>query len=140
MTREIEPRRLFWVGPATIAASVATVVVVQQLSLLVLGDLSKFSGNILHSNEPAFVTAFLVGWAVLIFPIVADAASNPLRTFRRLAFGVLVVSCIPNLIAGLGGASIDRGMLALMLMHIVAWAVSTTMLTRLTIKTTAAAP
>jgi Fe2+ transport system protein B len=72
---------------------------------------------------------------VLIFPIVVDAARNPLRTFRRLAFGVMLVSCIPNLIAAFArDAGVDWGMLALMTMHVVAWAVTTTMLTRLTVR------
>ena len=133
-SREIEPRRLFWAGPATIATAVAAVVLVQRLVLLMLTDLRKFSGNILHSNEPAYATVFFVGWAVLIFPIVADAASNPLRTFRRLAFGVLVLSCVPNLYGAFFGRSIDQGMLALMLLHVVAWAVTVTMLTRLTVR------
>jgi hypothetical protein len=133
MAGEIQPRRLLWVGPVTIAASVAAVVVVQQISLLVLRDLPKFSGRILHSNEPAYATLFFVGAAVLIFPIIADAASNPLRTFRRLAFGVLLLSCVPNLYGGFFGKSIDRGMLTLMLLHVVAWAVTVQMLTRLTV-------
>ena len=133
MTREIQPRRLLWVGPATIAAAVAAVVLAQRLSLLLLPELGKFSGNILHSNEPAYATLFFVGWAVLIFPIVADAASNPLRTFRRLALAVLVLSCLPNLYGGFFGKSIDWGMLALMLLHVVAWAVTVQMLTRLTV-------
>jgi hypothetical protein len=71
---------------------------------------------------------------VLIFPIVADAATSPLRTFRRLAFGVLVLSCVPNLYAGFFGKSIDWGMLTLGLMHVVACAVTVTMLTRLTVR------
>ena len=140
MSEEIVLRRLYWVGPATIVAAVSAVMIVQRASLLALRDLPKFSGRILGSNEPAWATALFVGGAVLIFPIVVDAAARPLRTFRRLAFIVLMTSCIPNLIAGLGRRSgIDWGMLALMLLHIVAWAVTVTMLTRLTIKTTSAA-
>lgn len=131
MSREIVLRRLPWVGPATIVGAVAAVMAMQQLFLAVLRELPRFSGEILRSNEPAYATAFFVGGAVLIFPIVADAASNPLRTFRRVAFVVLVLSCIPNLYGAFGGKSIDRGMLALMLLHVVAWAVTTTMLTRL---------
>lgn len=135
MAQEVVLRRLYWVGPATIAAAVGAVVIVQQASLLVLRDLPKFSGSILSSNEPAWATAVFVGGAVLVFPIVVDAASRPLRTFRRLAFGVLVASCMPNLIVGLGRRSgIEWGMLALMLLHIVAWGVTVPMLTRLTVK------
>lgn len=133
MADEIVLRRLYWVGPATIAVAVIAVATVQQASLLVLPDLPKFSGNILDSTEPAWATAFFVGWAVLIFPIVADAAKRPLRTFRRLALGVLVVSCVPNLYGGFFGKAVDWGMLTLMLLHVVAWYVTVQMLTRLTV-------
>jgi len=135
MAQEVVLRRLYWVGPATIAAAVGAVVAVQQISLWVLHDLPKFSGNVLNSNEPAYATIVFVGGAVLVFPIVVDAAKNPLRTFRRLALGVLLVSCIPNLIAAFArDAGIEWGMLALMTMHVVAWAVTTLMLTRLTVR------
>ena len=83
MAQEVVLRRLYWVGPMTIGAAVAAVFIVQQISLLVLHDLPKFSDSILHSNEPAYATVFFVGCAVLTFPIIADAASKPLRTFRR---------------------------------------------------------
>ena len=135
MAQEVVLRRLYWVGPATIAAAVGAVAAVQQVSLWVLHDLPKFSANVLNSNEPAAVTVFFVGGAVLVFPIVVDAAKNPLRTFRRLALGVLLASCIPNLIAAFAqDAGIEWGMLALMTMHVVAWAVTTLMLTRLTVR------
>jgi hypothetical protein len=135
MAQEVVLRRLYWVGPMTIAAAVGAVVVVQQVTLWVLQDLSKFSDNVLRSNEPAYATILFVGCAVLIFPIVVDATRNPLRTFRRLAFGVMAVSCVPNLIAAFArDAGIDWGMLALMTMHVVAWAVTTLMLTRLTVR------
>jgi len=140
MAQEVVLRRLYWVGPMTIGAAVAAVFIVQQISLLVLHDLPKFSDSILHSNEPAYATVFFVGCAVLTFPIIADAASKPLRTFRRLALGVLLVSCIPNLLAAFGrDAGVEWGMLALMAMHVVAWAVTVAMLTRLTLKRTTAA-
>jgi hypothetical protein len=131
MPREIVLRRLLWVGPATIAVAVAAVVAVQQICVAFVREPSKFSGEILRSNEPAYATAFFVGWGVLLFPAIADAASNPLRTFRRLALGVLLVSCIPNLYGGFAGKATDWGMLSLMLLHVVAWAVTTSMLTRL---------
>ena len=62
------------------------------------------------------------------------------RTFRRLALGVLLVSCIPNLLAAFGrDAGVEWAMLALMAMHVVAWAVTVAMLTRLTLNGTTAA-
>jgi len=114
--------------------AVGAVVAVQQVSLWVLGDLPKFSGSILNSNEPAYATILFVGGAVLILPIVVDAAKKPLRTFRRLALVVLLVSCTPNLlVAFTRDAGIEWGMLALMLLHVVAWGVTVPMLTRLTV-------
>ena len=59
-----------------------------------------------------------------MFPIIVDSSLNPLRSFRRLARIVLLVSFIPNvgeLLKGSGG--VDLGMLALMVLHLVAWAV-----------------
>lgn len=128
---EINLRRLYWVGPATVAVSVLAVWIVQQISLAILPPLPRFSGSVLSSNEPAVATAILVTGAVLTFPIIADSSSNALRSFRRLALGVLLVSCIPNVIGLLTEGGVDAGKLALMVLHVVAWFVSVTMLTRL---------
>ena len=51
------------------------------------------------------------------------------------ALGVLLVSCVPNVIRPLSGGGMDLGMLALLILHVVAWAVTVTMLTRLTVTT-----
>jgi hypothetical protein len=127
---EIELRRLAWVGPLTVAASVIAVWIVQRISLAILpSSLPRFSGSVLNSNEPAIVTAVLVTSAVLTFPVIADSSTNPLPSFRRLALCVLIVSCVPNLLAVVSRR--DLGMLALMVLHVVAWAVTVTMLTRL---------
>jgi hypothetical protein len=134
---EIDLRRLYWVGPATVAVSVLAVWVVQQISLAILPPLPRFSGSVLNSNEPAIATAVLVTGAVFTFPIIVDAAVNPLRSFRRLALGVLLVSCVPNVFGFATRGDIDVGKLALMVLHIVAWAVTVTMLTRLTVTTSA---
>ena len=127
----IDVRRLYWLGPATVAVAVLSVWIVQQLSLAILPPLPQFSGSVLNSNEPALATAILVTGAVLTFPIVVDWSLNPLQSFRRLALGVLMLSCVPNLPLTGGGA--DIGKLALMVLHVVAWAVTVAMLTRLTV-------
>jgi hypothetical protein len=131
---EVNVRRLFWVGPATIAVSVLAVWIAQRISLASLPPLPRFSGSILNSNEPIIFTTVLVTAAVLIFAVVVACSLNPLRTFRRLALGVLLVSCVPNVIGSLSGGGLDLGMLALMVLHVVAWAVTVMMLTRLTIR------
>jgi hypothetical protein len=109
---------------------VLAVWIVQHISLALLPSLlPRFSGSVLKSNEPAVLTAILVTGAVFTFPIVADWSPNPLRSFRRLALGVLIVSCVPNALGVVSRR--DLGMLALMVLHIVAWAVTVTMLTQL---------
>ncbi len=134
ITPEINLRRLLWAGPVTVASAVIAVVVFQRICLAVLPPVSKFSESILHSNEPALVTAILVGGAVIIFPMFVEMARNPARTFRRMSTGVVLISCIPNLVAAFSrDAGVEWGMLALMGMHVVAWAVTVPMLTRLTV-------
>jgi hypothetical protein len=131
---EIRLRRLYWVGPATVAAAVTAVVAFQKIVVQMLPPGGQFSESILHSNEPALVTAFFVSWAALIFPMFVEMARNPLRTFRLASLGVMLISCVPNLFAALSrDAGVEWGMLALMVMHVIAWAVTVPMLTRLTV-------
>ena len=134
----MDVRRLYWVGPATVAASVVAVWIVQHILLAILPPpLPRFSGSVLNSNEPALATAILVTGAVLTFPIVVDSAVNPQRSFQRLAIIVLLVSCVPNVFGLLTMGTVDVGKLALMVLHVIAWAVTVTMLTRLTVTTRA---
>jgi hypothetical protein len=134
----IDARRLLWVGPATVVASVLAVWLCQELLIAVLPALDSWSGSVLNATEPTTATALLVTAAVVLFPIVVTIADdnswNPLKTYRRMAFGVLVVSCLPNVIGPmLGGQLADTGMLALATLHVVAWYVTVTMLTRLNV-------
>jgi hypothetical protein len=135
---DVTVRGLLWVGPATVAASVLAVWIVQRILLAILPPLPRFSGPLLDSSKPAFLTAVLVTIAVVVFPLIVvvadDYSWNPLRTFRRIALGVLLVSCIPNLLP-LRAGIVDLGLLALMVLHVVAWAVTVTMLTRLAVTT-----
>jgi hypothetical protein len=131
----IASRRLLWVGPATIVASTAAVTIVQHISLALLPSLPPFSGSVLKSHEPAAVTAALVTIGVGIFGFLANSAEHPLSMFRRVAFAALVLSLIPNVLtAWLVPGAAWLPMIALMIMHVVAWAVCTTMLTCLTTK------
>ena len=136
VNEEIDLRRLYWVGRATVGAAVLAVVAWQKISVALLPPVSAFSDSILKSNEPALVTALLVGGAVVIFPMFVEMASNPLKTFRRASLVVMLISCVPNLFAALSrDAGVEWGMLALMVMHVVVWAVTVPLLTRLTVTT-----
>jgi len=127
--------RLVWAAPLTIISAATAVWVCQHLALAVLPPLPRFSGSVLAGSGPVVVTAVLVTIAVVLFPLVVgvadDHSAEPLRAYRRIALGALLVSCIPNLLPLLSGV-VDLGMFALMALHVVAWAVTVTMLTRLT--------
>jgi len=128
----INLRRLAWVGPMTIGTSVLAVSIVRAL-IVALMPLEGWTGSIMASQEPEIVTGVLVTAAVVVFPIIVtladDQSWNTSLTFRRVALVVLVVSCIPNVAGPIsGGRLVDAGMLQLMLLHIVAWAVTVRML------------
>lgn len=139
MERDVDPRRLYWVGPATIVAAILAVWVARQLLLAILPPLPKWSGGILRSIESEVLTGVLVTGAVLIFAIVVEIASRPLRTFRRIALVVLIVSCVPNLAGQVYNRIFDSGLFGLMVLHFVAWGVTVEMLTRLSLKRQTAA-
>jgi hypothetical protein len=122
--------RLLWAGPVTVAASVAAVVIVQRIALRMI---ESPRGSPLTGNEPAIFTAVLVSAAVVVFLGVLSEASNPARTFHRIAFAALILSLLPDMALGLSSVTWASWPLALtfMMMHVVAWAVTVTMLTRL---------
>jgi hypothetical protein len=128
----ISLRRLVWIGPATVGASVLAVSIVRAL-IVALMPLDSWSGSIMASHEPEVATGVLVTAAVVIFPIIVTVADdhswNVSLAFRRVALGVLIVSCIPNIAAPISGGRIaDAVMLQLMVLHVIAWAVTVTML------------
>jgi hypothetical protein len=113
---------------------VLAVVAIQRISVAMLGPLPRFSEAVLTSNEPAVVTAVLVSAAV-VFAVCVNAAAEPVQRFRRIALGALLASFMPNVATALllRPGTDWPSMIALMVMHVVAWAVTVTMLTRLTI-------
>jgi hypothetical protein len=128
---ELDLQRLYWAGPATVAAAV---VVVRLLQVLAVGLLSPSNKSLLRTEEPAVFTAVLVTIAVVVFAIVGSEAANPHRTFRRLAFAALVVSCLPDVAIGfrvIGGEGWPLAVVFIV-MHIAAWAVTVSLLARLT--------
>jgi hypothetical protein len=130
---EVKLHRLLWVGPSTVAVAVLAILIVQKISLAVLGPMPRFSGAVLNSNEPAIATAVLVAAGVLAFAVVGHASTRPVQTFKRLALAVLLVSFVPNVAMALSGAGWSP-MIALMAMHGVVWGVTVTMLTRLCVR------
>ena len=128
---EVVLNRIYWAGPATVLAAV---IVVRLLQVAAVALLRPSQPSLLLSEEPAIFTAVLVTIAVVVFAVVANEASNPLRTFGRIAFVALVLSCLPDVALGFGLIRGEGWTLALVfiVMHIAAWAVTVSMLASLT--------
>jgi hypothetical protein len=105
------------------------------IAVEILSPLPRRSERGFTSTEPQTVTAVLVSAAVLVFVLCVHSAADPVRTYRHIALGALLVSFVPNLAAALllGPGADWPSMSALMVMHVTAWAVTVPMLTRLTL-------
>jgi hypothetical protein len=126
-------RSLYWVGPATVAVATVGVALAQRIVIPLVGGLPPALRFPMLSAEPLVFTAVLVTAAIILFAVIADNAADPLRTFRRVAGIVLLVSFVPNVVATVSlGENAWRPALALAFLHIVAWSVTVAMLTKLT--------
>jgi hypothetical protein len=127
----IDRGRILWVGPLTILSAIGAVLVVRVAAVAVLQPPATFLP--LSWFFPIFDTTVLVTGAFIVFVVVVFAAVNPIRLYRRIAFVALFVSFIPDLLlpGRWPGATWPLAG-ALMTMHVVAWATTVTMLTRLT--------
>jgi hypothetical protein len=124
--------RVVWAGPLTVLASVAAVQCVRVIAVVLLHPARTFAP--LLWPPPIIDTVILVTAAVIVFSAVASRSSSPIRTFRTIAAAVLLLSFVPDILLALwhsfGGSWPEAA--ALMAMHVVAWAVTVTMLMRLT--------
>jgi hypothetical protein len=129
--REIDPRRLAWLGPLTIMSSIGAVLLVRNVALRVVSRPPRFAP--LGVGPPIVDTAVLVAAAVLVFAVVAGTSATPCRLYRRIAFVALAASFIPDvLLPGRMPGATWAIAAALMTMHVAAWGVTVTMLTTLT--------
>jgi hypothetical protein len=129
--REVDPRRLAWVGPLTIVSSIGAVLAVRSVALRVVSRPPRFAP--LGVGPPIIDTAVLAAAAVLVFAVVAGTSANPCRLYRRIAFAALVASFIPDvLLPGRWPGATWAIAAALMTMHVAAWGVIVTLLTTLT--------
>ena len=123
--------RLIWAGPLTVLASLVAVLVVRVVAVAMLQPAASFQP--LWWPPPIIDTVLLVSAAVFVFSFVATTASNPIRTFRFIAVIVLLFSFLPDVLLAVrhsfGGGWPEAS--ALMLMHVVASAVTVTMLSGL---------
>lgn len=132
---QVDLGKLVWVGPLAIVAAIVGNLIVRTIAAALLNPAPEFLP--LGWAPPIFFTFVGVLGAVIVFGLIGRfARREPIALFRRVALIALVVSVIPNVLlmfnpqsAPFPGAT-AAGMLALSLMHILAWAVSVTLLTR----------
>jgi hypothetical protein len=132
-TFPIQLRRLLWVGPLAVVASVIGVLLIQIIAVAILKpDPLPMS---LNWGPPIVFTVVLVSAAVIVFALVTRFIKNPMRTYQIIALVVLVVSFLPDV--GYAGSSMPGASwpvaIALMIMHVVAWAICVSILTRLSV-------
>ena len=131
---QIQLRRLLWVGPLTILASILGVLIVRVIAVAILQpDPTPMS---LGWVMPVIFTFVLVTGAVLVFVLVSRFAANPIRTYQIIAFVFLLISFLPDIgfaRSPMPGANWLNA-LALMVMHIVAWAICVSMLSKLSLE------
>jgi hypothetical protein len=129
----IQFRRLLWVGPLAVLASIVGVLIVRVVAVAILQpDPLPLS---LMWLTPIIFTAVLVTGAVLVFALVARFAKNPIRTYQVIAFVVLLLSLLPDVgyaSSRMPGANWPTA-IALMVMHVVAWAICVSILSKLSV-------
>ena len=136
ISRRATLKHLGWTGPVTVALNLFAVTVLQRLALGVLTPGSAFMTAVLTSKEPGILTAGLVTAGVTVFAVCVLAAAEPVRLYRRIALGVLLLSFAPNVaVPLLIPSALDwRSSSALMAMHVAVWAITVGMLTRVAVR------
>ena len=125
--RQVDPKRMLWLAPLTIACSVLAVLAVREIAVRVVHPSPSFAPL---TPTPEIIDTFLgcVG-AVLVFAGMVDAPES-VRSYRRVAAGVLVLSFLPDVLLAnsheMGGTWPDA--VCLMIMHVVVWAICVTLL------------
>jgi uncharacterized protein DUF6069 len=129
---QIEHRRILWAGPLTVVAAIGAVLVIRVVAAAAFDLATMFQP--LGWFFPIVDTLVLVTAAVLVFAAVARWAWKPVRTYRLIAFVALMISLIPDFLMQSRRPDLFTWprTLTLMAMHVAAWAVTVTMLTRLT--------
>jgi hypothetical protein len=132
----IDLRRLLWVGPLAIILAVLANVLVATVAPATL----PIEPGFLPLTGPGVVafTVIGVGAAIAVFALVARISGRPIRTFRIIALVALVLSLLPDLLLLTAGENAPftgitpLSVGVLMLMHVVAAAISVGLLTTLT--------
>ncbi|MDQ2997428.1 MAG: DUF6069 family protein [Chloroflexota bacterium] len=134
-TERIDNGRLLRVGALAIVASVIANLIIRIITVDLLGIGKEFLP--LGWGPPIIFTIMGVLGAVAVFAIVARFSKRPIRLFRIIGLVVLVLSLLPDI--GLLNANAMPGtslgsVIALMLMHVAAGAITIWLLTTRTVE------
>jgi hypothetical protein len=146
LSPHIELRRLIWAGPLTVLLSATVVHLVRFVAVALLHPEPTFMP--LTVLPPTVDTVVFVTLAVFVFRRVVSGRGlpgplwgllggrffilEPIRAYRAIALRVLLVSFLPDIGLALLHHAAWAYAFALMSMHVAAWAVCVSMLTRLT--------
>ena len=126
-SRHVDSRRMLWVAPLTIATSVAAVLGVREVAVRIVHPSPGFAP--LTFGPPVLDTILGCLGAILVFGMMVFYPES-VRTYRRVAAGVLLLSFIPDVLLAtsheMGGGWPEA--LFLMIMHVVVWAICVTLL------------
>jgi len=131
-TSSIQLKKLWWVGPLTVLASVVGVLIVRAIALAVL--VPPYAPGLEMIMIPIFLTVVLCTGAVLVFALVGRFAKNPVRTYIIISSVFLIISFLPDIAvvsAPMPGAGWPYS-ITLMIMHVVAGFITVYSLVRLT--------
>jgi hypothetical protein len=130
--KRVNPARVLWAGPLTLLASAMVVLVIRLTAIDILMPDPDFQP--LSPVPPILDTLLFGGAAILVFFRMCSYNLNPIAQYRSLAWKVLIVSFVPDVLVALrhswGGGWPE--VLALMAMHVAVWAFCVTMLPALT--------
>ena len=132
---KVQLRKLLWVGPLTVLASIIGVLIVRVVAVAILQpDPTPLS---LGWIIPIISTFVFVTGAVLVFALVSRFAANPIRTYQIIAFVVLLLTFVPDIVFVLVHFlnSTWPITIALMVMHVVVWGICVIMLSKLSLET-----
>ena len=129
----IQFRRLLWVGPLTVLASVIGVLIVRAIAMGVLPP--PYAPGLGMVMVPIVLTVVLCSAAVVVFALVGRFVKNPIRTYIIIASIFLVISFLPDLAVPSMGAAMPGAnwgyAITLMVMHVIAGFITVYMLIKL---------
>ena len=125
--RDFEPRRILWLAPLTVGASLAAVLATRWAGLNIITRPPHFDP--LGVAPTIIDTVVLVTVAMFVFVGISGFAGHPRRVFRIVAFVALLVSFAPDLLIVQHGSPWPP-VLLLMAEHVAAWLVTVELLTR----------